>query len=71
MTARTRDHRAGCHTEPLVMRGNRCAESMVQSRTYQADVLRWYARTRLLSVMIFPPGHVLSWLSSRAAAGSG
>ena len=41
------------------------------SGAHQADILHRYARTRLLSVMIFPPGHVLSWLSSRAAAGSG
>jgi hypothetical protein len=37
----------------------------------KADIFHRYARTRLLSVMAFPSGHVLSWLGSRAAARSG
>jgi hypothetical protein len=36
-----------------------------------ADILHRYAWTWFLSVMVFPSGHVLSWLGSRAAAGSG
>jgi hypothetical protein len=35
------------------------------------DILHRYARTRLLSVMVFPSDRVLSWLGSQAAAGSG
>src|SRR5260370_37551747 len=45
--------------------------ALVLLRYRSADILHRDARTWLLSVMAFPSGHVLSWLGSRAAAGSG
>ncbi len=47
------------------------AELRLGLPTITADILHRCARGRLLSVMVFPSGHVLSWLGSRAAVGLG
>jgi glycine/D-amino acid oxidase-like deaminating enzyme len=57
--------------ERPVRRPRRRSRARHVARYRTADILQRYARTRLLSVMVFPSGHVLSWPGPRAAAGSG